>query len=60
MKVLNAFSKICTDVIEKYGPSKKRYFRANHKSFIEPDTSKAIMRRTRLTYCFLEKKSDKK
>ena len=45
------------DVIEKHTPSKKCYLRANQKPFIEPEISKTIMKRTRLTYCFLEKKN---
>ena len=45
-KMVNAFSKICTDVIEK------------HAFFINPEISKAIITRTMLRNCFLKERSN--
>ena len=42
----------------KYALRKKRYLLANHKPFINPKISKAIMAKTRLRNYFLKKRSD--
>ena len=48
-KGLDAFSEICTYVLDKYAPQKKRYLRSNHnKPFMNNEISKAIMARTSL------------
>ena len=54
---LGTFSNICTDVLEKHAPRKKRYLRVNRKPFINPEISKAIMTRTRLRNCVLKKRN---
>ena len=54
-KGLDAFSEICTDVLDKHGPQRKRYLRLNHKPFMNNEISKAIMTRTRLRNRFLKK-----
>ena len=56
-KGLDAFSEICTDVLDKHGPQRKRYLRLNHKPFMNNEISKAIMTRTRLRNRFLKHRS---
>ena len=58
-KGLDAFSEICTDVLDKHGPQRKRYLRLNHKPFMNNEISKAIMTRTRLRNRFLKNRSNR-
>ena len=57
---LDGFSKICTDVLEKHAPCKKKKKICEQITnlFINPEISKVIMTRTKLKNCFLKKRSD--
>ena len=57
-KMVYAFSKICTDVIEKHASRTKRYLPANQKPFINLEISKAVITRTMLRNCFLKERSN--
>ena len=57
-KGLGTFSEICTYVLDKYAPQRKRYLRSNHKPFINNEISKAIMTRTSLRNRFLKNRSN--
>ena len=57
-KRLDAFSEICTDVLDKHAPQRKRYLRSNHKPFMNNEISKAIMTRTRVRNRFLKNRSN--
>ena len=57
-KGLDAFSEICTDVLDKHAPQRKRYLRSNHKPFMNNQISKAIMTKTRLRNRFLKNRSN--
>ena len=54
-KGLDAFSEICTDVLDKHTPQTKRYLRSNHKPFMNNEICKAIITRTRPPNRFLKK-----
>ena len=56
-KEQDALSEICTDVLDKHAPQRKRYLRSNHKPFMNNEISKAIMTRTRLRNRFLKNRS---
>ena len=58
-KRLDAFSEICSDVLDKHAPQRKRYLRSNHKPFMNNEISKAIMTRTRLRNRFLKNRSNR-
>ena len=58
-KEQDALSEICTDVLDKHAPQRKRYLRSNHKPFMNNDISKAIMTRTRLRNRFLKNRSNR-
>ena len=51
-------SKALLIILQKHGPIKKRYVRANQASFINCKTHKEVMRRTRLTNKFIDSKTD--
>ena len=55
---IDAFSAICCEVLNKYVPQKQRHIRANHKSFINAEISKAIMIWSRMRNRFLKHRSD--
>ena len=57
-KRLDAFSEICSDVLDKHAPQRKRYLRSNHKPFMNNEISKAIMTRTRVRNRFLKNRSN--
>ena len=56
-KEQDALSEICTDVLDKHAPQRKRYVRSNHKPLMTNEISKAIMTRTRLRNRFLKNRS---
>ena len=56
-KGLDVFSEICTYVLDKHAPQRKRYLRSNHKPFINNEISKALVTRTRLRNRFLKNRS---
>ena len=58
-KGLEAFSEICTYVLDKHTPQRKRYLRSNHKPFMNNEISKAIMTRARLRNRFLKNRSNR-
>ena len=58
-KGLDAFSEICSDVLHKHAPQRKRYLRSNHKPFMNNEIFKAIMTRTRLRNRFLKNRSNR-
>ena len=58
-KGLDAFSEICTDVLDKHAPQREWHLRSNHKPFIKNEISKAIMTRTRLRNHFLKNRSNR-
>ena len=58
-KGLDSFSEICTDVLDKHIPQRKRYIRSNHKPFINKEISEAIMTGTRLRNRFLNNRSNR-
>ena len=58
-KELDAFSEICTYVLDKHAPQRKRYLRSNHKPFMNNEIFKAIMTRTRLRNRFLKNRSNR-
>ena len=58
-KGLDAFSEICSDVLDKHAPQRKRYLRSNHKPFMNKEISKAIVTRTRLRNRFLKNRSNR-
>ena len=47
---------MCTYVLDKHAPQKKRYLRSHHKLFMNNEISKATMTRTRLRNRFLNEK----
>ena len=54
----DAFSEICTDVLDKHAPQRKWYLRSNHKLFMNNEISKTIIARTRLRNRFLKNRSN--
>ena len=58
-KGLDAFSEICTYVLDKLAPKTKRYLRLNHKPFMNNEISKVIMTRTRLRNRFLKSRNNR-
>ena len=56
-KVLDAFPEICTDVLDKHAPRRKRY--SNHKPFMNNEISKSMITRTRLRNRFLKNRSNR-
>ena len=57
-KGLDAFSEICTDVLDKHAPQRKWYLRSNHKPFMNNEISKTVIARTRLRNRFLKNRSN--
>ena len=47
-KFLEKFLEVCNKVLDKHAPSKSKFVRGNHSSFMNRELSKGIMTRTRL------------
>ena len=54
LKDSDYFYKVCTEVLNKHAPPKKKYVRGNNKPFMNKAISKAIMLRTKLRKKFLK------
>ena len=52
------FRKICTEILNKQAPRKRKAIRGNQSSFISKEISKAIMKRTDVRNKFLIDKAD--
>ena len=55
---LEKFIKVCINTLNNHAPSKKKYTRDNHLSFMNKELSKAIINRARLRNVYLRKRSD--
>ena len=58
-KGLDTFLEICSYVLDKNTPQRKRYLRSNHKPFMNNEIPKVIMTRTRLRNRFLKNRSNR-
>ena len=52
------FCKICTEILNKHAPRKRKTIKGNQSPFINKEISKAIMKRTELWNKFLKHKTD--
>ena len=50
----DCFYKVCTEVLNRHAPQKKKYVRGNNKPFMKKTLSQAIMQRTKLRNKFLK------
>ena len=58
-KNISIFHNVCIEVLEKYGPEKRRYIRANQPNFMDSKLNHAIILRTNLHNKFLKSRSNK-
>ena len=54
----DTFQEIIVSLLNVYAPLKKKYFRANHASFVTKELRKAIMLRTRLRNIYLKQRTE--
>ena len=53
------FKNVCMDAINKHGPLKRKYLKANHVEYMDKELSQAIMKCSKLQNDYLEHRSEK-